>query len=61
VPGVDFVAFNPEALFSPPGRDEVLVLSDDGSEPVDGRECKRLKDPERKRFRGAWLGLPDPP
>jgi hypothetical protein len=54
---LDFSGFNPEAFFSPEDRDEILVLSDDGSLPIDGEECKKLKDPSRKRFRGAWFEL----
>ncbi len=46
---------NPEGFFSPEGRSEVLLLSDDGSLPIDGTECKRLKEPTRKRFRARWI------
>jgi hypothetical protein len=31
------------------------VLSDDGSQLVDGIECKHLKDPTKKRFRARWI------
>ncbi len=48
---------NPEGLFTPEQRDEVLLLSDDGSVELDGVACKRLKDPSLKRFRAAWLPL----
>ncbi len=54
---VAFPNFNPEGLFTPEGRDSILVLSDDGSTQVSGAECKRLKDPTQKRFRGAWIAL----
>src|SRR3712207_7918332 len=27
---------------------------------VDGTACKDLRDPRRKRFRGAWVKLPPP-
>jgi len=47
--------YNPEALFTPEGRDKILLLSDDGSVSVEGVECKRLKDPAKKRFRGLWF------
>lgn len=47
--------YNPEALFTPEGRDQILLLSDDGSLPVAGVECKRLKDPALKQFRGLWF------
>jgi hypothetical protein len=46
---------NPEGFFSPPGRREVLVLSDDGSRSIDGVECKRLAEPAQKRFRARWI------
>lgn len=58
---VDWSALNPEAFVSPEEEEEILVLSDDGAVPIDGVECKRLKDPARKRFRGVWLRLPDGP
>jgi len=54
---VHFPNFNPEGLFTPEERDVVLLLSDDGTMPVDGKECKALKDPSRKHFRGAWVKL----
>jgi hypothetical protein len=46
---------NPEGFFTPEGANHVLVLSDDGSLLVDGTECKRLKDPSKKRFRARWI------
>lgn len=59
VEDVGFPAFNPEGFFSPEERDEILLLSDDGEVLVDGVACKDLRDPARKRFRGAWLRLPN--
>jgi hypothetical protein len=59
VEAVDLSAFNPEAFVSPEEEEEILVLSDDGSVPLEGVECKRLKDPALKRFRGVWLRLPE--
>ena len=47
--------YNPEALFTPESREQILLLSDDGSAALDGVECKRLKDPSRKQFRGLWF------
>ena len=55
---VDLTGLNPEAFFTPEQAEEILLLSDDGSVPLDGVECKRLKDPARKRFRGVWVRLP---
>jgi hypothetical protein len=43
---------NPEAFVTPESQASFLVLSDDGSRLVDGVECKRLKDPSRRSFRG---------
>ena len=50
-----FAALNPEALFTPEKRREFLVLSDDGTQLIDGEPCKRLKDASAKRFRGVWV------
>jgi hypothetical protein len=47
--------FNPEAFFTPEERDEIMLLSDDGSREIDGERCKDLKDPRAMRFRGLWL------
>jgi len=52
LPAADVTHYNPEALLGSDERDEILLLSDDGSELIDGVECKKLKDPARKRFRG---------
>lgn len=52
---VDFPNFNPEGFFTPEGRDSILVLSDDGTQPVGDTECKSVRDPAQKRFRGAWV------
>lgn len=49
--------FNPEAFFTPEDRDELMLLSDDGSREIDGVRCKDLEDSAQKRFRGAWLRL----
>lgn len=53
VPHLD--RYNPEALFTPEATPQILLLSDDGSALLDGVECKRLKDPARKQFRGLWF------
>jgi hypothetical protein len=55
---VRFDALNPEGFFTPEARDAILVLSDDGAELIGGAPCKELESPQRKRFRGLWLGLP---
>jgi hypothetical protein len=51
----DLAALNPEGFFSSDALGEIMLLSDDGTQRIDGRECKRLKDPHRKRFRGVWI------
>lgn len=51
----DLHKYNPEALFTPEGRDEIMLLSDDGSSMVGDVQCKHLSNASRKRFRGVWL------
>jgi hypothetical protein len=50
--------FNPEGFFTPEDRDQIMLLSDDGSTLRDGIECKRLSDPGQRSFRGRWVTLP---
>lgn len=59
VAGVDLGGFGAEGLFTPDSGDRILVLSDDGTRRVDGRPCKKLKDPSRKSFRGVWVRIPN--
>lgn len=47
--------FNIEAFYTPDNRQEFMLLSDDGSLPVDGTSCKRLKQADKKYFRGVWV------
>jgi hypothetical protein len=54
----ELAGLNPEAFVSQEGAERLLVLSDDGSRLHGNVECKRLKDPAQKRFRGAWVTLP---
>jgi hypothetical protein len=49
--------FNPEGFFTPDQRDRIMLLSDDGGRLVNGKECKRLKDPGAKSFRGRWVAI----
>ena len=38
---------------------ELVILSDDGDEQVDGRDCKKKKVPvEKKNFRSRTIPLP---
>lgn len=56
---IDLRDINPEGFFSSRERMDLMLLSDDGSRMVQGKECKRLKDAAAKRFRGLWVTLPD--
>ncbi len=57
VDGAELAGLGPEGFFSHDQRDEIMLLSDDGTRLVDGMPCKRLDDPARKGFRGVWLRL----
>jgi hypothetical protein len=56
---VTFESFNPEGMsfHRADGMTEYFVLSDDGSAQVQGEDCKSLKDPRQKRFRGRPVQL----
>jgi len=58
VPRLDFRGYGPEGMFTPEGRDEVLLLSDDGTRIIGVKACKKLKDTSQKSFRGIWVKLP---
>lgn len=52
-------SLRPEALFEIPGTREIVLLSDDGSEKVDGRDCKdKSTPPGKKSFRALTFTLP---
>ncbi len=55
---VDLTDYNPEAFFTPEEREEVMVISDDGTVDHGGTPCKYLRADAQKRFRGVWLTLP---
>ena len=58
IKGAELRGLNPEGVtFRENDKSEFLVLSDDGQRTVDGVECKNLKDPTLKRFRGMVLKL----
>lgn len=59
VPGIDFTGLRPEALIlDPEAPDRIQVLSDDGAEQVNGKDCKDLsKNPEKQGFRSTWFNL----
>jgi hypothetical protein len=58
VASVDLSALHPEAFFASEALDRIMVLSDDGSDEIDGVPCKELDDAQQKRFRGMWLPSP---
>jgi hypothetical protein len=55
--GVNFKDLQPEALIIYSGdKKKIQVLSDDGTEQVDGKDCKdREVKPEKKSFRSVWI------
>jgi hypothetical protein len=56
---LDLRAYNPEGFFTPEDRDDILLLSDDGTVNVGGTPCKRLRDRAQRSFRGVWVRLPE--
>lgn len=52
---LDFGKLRPEALVFYADNPRFQVLSDDGTRDIGGTNCKELKDPMQKRFRGAWV------
>lgn len=61
IEGVALKGLNPEGLAFRADDKQYLVLSDDGTTSIEGRDCKKLKDRSLKRFRGTWLSLPAAP
>ncbi len=57
VEGITFPGFSPEGMTyeGGDGREQFFILSDDGTLQIDGVDCKRLKDPMQRRFRGFTL------
>lgn len=51
----DLSGLNPEGFVTTSGSSKTLVVSDDGAELVNGTECKRLADPNQKRFRARFI------
>ena len=62
IEGVRFPGLNPEGLTfeSQDGQTEYYVLSDDGTLKIGGVDCKKLKDPRQRQFRGYTLDLGKP-
>jgi hypothetical protein len=55
IEGMTLNALNPEGLAFQGDDSDYLILSDDGTTRIDGRDCKDLKDSSQKQFRGTWL------
>jgi hypothetical protein len=57
LPGVRFPGLNPEGLAysTADGRTEFFILSDDGTLKIGGEDCKRIKNPALRQFRGYAL------
>jgi len=55
--GVRFPGLNPEGLTysTAEGRTEFFVLSDDGTLKIGGEDCKKVKNPAFRQFRGYAL------
>ncbi len=54
---LDLQGMRPEAFILYPGeKTRIQVLSDDGDEKVDGKDCKKAK-PEKRSFRSVWVDL----
>ena len=52
---VSFAGLQPEAIVSYADEpDRVQVLSDDGTRPIDGDDCKAA-DASQRRFRSVWV------
>ena len=61
VRSLDAGSFRPEAMFVDAQGPELVLLSDDGDEPVDGKDCKHKSVPiGSKGFRMRTLPLPLP-
>ncbi len=55
---VDFQGLHPEALVVyPEEKTRIQILSDDGSEQVNGKNCKDLSESHDKSFRSIWTNL----
>jgi len=55
--GVRFPGLNPEGLAftNEKGQTEYFILSDDGTLKIGGVDCKKLKNPAQRQFRGYSL------
>ncbi|WP_187395177.1 DUF3616 domain-containing protein [Pigmentiphaga aceris] len=59
VRSLDFGSVRTEALFYDADANDLYLLSDDGNEQINGKDCKDKKRPaEEKFFRGRAMGVP---
>jgi Protein of unknown function (DUF3616) len=47
----------PEAFFASEKNDHIMLLNDQGSVSIAGKECKKLKNTEEKFFTANWIKL----
>jgi hypothetical protein len=59
LPGAELAGLNPEAVecVTENGIKRLLVVSDDGTLKIGGKECKDVKDPNLKYFRATTIDL----
>jgi hypothetical protein len=59
VANVTLQGLNPEGISFQQGKEKgvYFLLSDDGTQQVDGKDCKALKDPSQKSFRGRTVSF----
>jgi hypothetical protein len=59
VRSLDVGSFRTEAFFYDADAKDLYLLSDDGNEQINGKDCKdRKRPPEEKFFRGRAMGVP---
>lgn len=60
LPSITFTNFNPEAIIVYPDNSKPFqALSDDGTVLINGVGCKTLANTNLKKFRAAWVTLPE--
>jgi hypothetical protein len=58
IPAPEIRALNPEAVAFFENGADLLLLSDDGTARIGAEECKAIKDPRLRKFRGVYLCSP---
>jgi hypothetical protein len=53
----DLLKLNPEAA-TILGNGKLLILSDDGTRKIGGRDCKKLQDPSQRMYRAVVMNWP---